>query len=69
MHDPRVHAQYVEEFRRHLRAPVELHDLDLHINDDAFVDTALSVFDRWVAEGRIPAGVKGSLAREEDLCQ
>lgn len=69
MHDPRVHAQYVEEFRRHLRAPVELHDLDLHINDDAFVDTALSVFDRWVAEGRIPAGVKGPLAREEDLCQ
>lgn len=58
MHDPRVHAEYVDEFRRHLRAPVELHDLDLHINDDAFVDAALAVFDRWVAEGRIPAGVK-----------
>jgi len=69
MHDPRVHAQYVEEFRRYLRASVELHDLDLHINDDAFVDAALEVFDRWVAEGRIPVGVTRSLAREEDLCQ
>lgn len=64
MHDPRVHAEYVDEFRRHLRAPVELHDLDLHINDDAFVDAALEVFDRWVSEGRIPAGMKASAARE-----
>ena len=69
MHDPGTHAGYVEEFRRHLRAPVELHDLDLHINDDAFVDVALEVFDRWVAEGRIPAGVEASLPREEDLVE
>jgi uncharacterized protein (UPF0261 family) len=54
MHDATGHAAYADEFRRHLRSPVELHDLDLHINDDAFVDAALSIFDRWVLEGRIP---------------
>lgn len=56
-HDPEDHAAYVEEFRRHVRPPIEMHDLDVHINDDAFVDEALRIFDRWVAEGHIPSGV------------
>ena len=43
----------MEEFRERIRAPVELHDLDLHINDDAFLDEALRIFDRWSAEGWI----------------
>jgi hypothetical protein len=54
MHDPAAHAALLDEFRRRVRAPVELHDLDLHINDDAFVDHALQVFDAWVAAGRVP---------------
>ena len=56
MHDPASHAAYVDEFRRSIRAPVELHDLDLHIEDDGFVDCALGIFDRWVGDGLIPRG-------------
>ena len=57
MHDPDGHSAYVAEFRRCIVAPIEMHDLDMHINDDAFVDAALDIFDRWVAEGKIPQGV------------
>ncbi len=32
---------------------VDLRRLDCHINDDAFVDTALEVFDAWRAEGHV----------------
>jgi uncharacterized protein (UPF0261 family) len=53
LHDPETHAAYCEAFRSALQPPVELHDLDLHINDDVFVDHALAIFDAWVAEGRI----------------
>ena len=31
-------------------------ELDAHINDDAFSDAALTVFDEWVAQGLVPAG-------------
>jgi uncharacterized protein (UPF0261 family) len=58
MHDPTGHAAFIDEFRRRIRAPVEMHDLDLHINDDGFVDVALEIFDRWVGEGRIPRGAE-----------
>lgn len=57
LHDPDNHAAYCEALRLSIRPPVELHDLDLHINDAAFVDHALAVFDRWVEEGRIVRGV------------
>jgi uncharacterized protein (UPF0261 family) len=57
LHDPETHRAYAEELRRSLKAPVEVHDLDLHINDDAFVDKALEVFDGWVHAGLIPRGV------------
>ena len=60
LHDPEGHAAYVDEFRRAVKAPVEMHDLPVHINDDAFVDCALSVFDRWVAEGKIPPGARSN---------
>ncbi len=58
MHDPASHAAFLDAFRAAARAPVELHDLDVHINDDAFVDHALAVFDRWVAAGQVPPGVR-----------
>lgn len=57
MHEPELHAAYCEEFRRAIRPPVELVDLDLHINDDAFSDRALAIFDQWVRDGLIPPGV------------
>ena len=33
---------------------VEKHHIDGHINDAVFAETALSIFDRWRVEGRIP---------------
>ena len=58
--DPQAHAAYVDEFRRSIRPPVELHDLPTHINDDAFVDAALAVFDRWIGEGKVPRGAQAN---------
>jgi uncharacterized protein (UPF0261 family) len=34
---------------------LEFHSLDLHINDDAFCEAALQVFDRWVSQGKVAA--------------
>jgi len=60
LHAPLAHGALVEELRRSVRPPVEFHELDLHINDAGFVTAALAVFDRWVAEGKVPVGRPGS---------
>jgi uncharacterized protein (UPF0261 family) len=57
LHDAQAHQAYGDALVRALRAPVEIHDLDLHINDPQFVDRALEIFDRWVAAGLIPRGL------------
>jgi uncharacterized protein (UPF0261 family) len=59
LHDPAGHAALVDEFRRCIRPPVEMTELDLHINDPGFVSAALAIFDRWVAAGHIPPGKPG----------
>src|SRR5208282_1202745 len=53
LYDPEAHRAYVEEFRRALKPPVALYDLDAHINDSDFVQKALEIFDQWVAKGLI----------------
>jgi uncharacterized protein (UPF0261 family) len=53
LHDPEGHRAYADEFRRSLKPPVQLFDLDLHINDPEFVTKALEIFDAWVAAGLI----------------
>lgn len=58
LHDPIAHAALTSELRRQARPPVELQELDLHINDPGFVYAALAVFDRWVAQGLVPSGRK-----------
>lgn len=49
MHDPAGHSAFVEAFRGSTRPPVQYEELDLHINDEAFADRALAIFDRWMA--------------------
>jgi uncharacterized protein (UPF0261 family) len=56
LHDPVGQKAFTDEFRNSLKPPVQVHDLDLHINDRAFSDKALAIFDDWVAKGHIPAG-------------
>jgi uncharacterized protein (UPF0261 family) len=57
LHDPQGLAEFVDAVRLSLRGPTELVELPCHINDAGFVEAALGIFDRWVSEGRIPAGV------------
>jgi uncharacterized protein (UPF0261 family) len=57
LHDPQGLAAFVDAVRLSVSGPTELIELNCHINDAAFVEAALGIFDRWVSEGRIPAGV------------
>lgn len=59
LHDPDGLATFIAAVRREVKAPTELIELDAHINDPAFSDAALGVFDRWVAAGRIVPGAPG----------
>lgn len=58
LHEPEAHAAFVAAMRAALPAGVALYEIDAHINDDGFVDTALAIFDRWVAEGTVPPGMR-----------
>jgi uncharacterized protein (UPF0261 family) len=60
LHDPEGLAAMVAALRGALRPPVELVEIDAHINDAAFSDAALAVFDRWAAAGRIVPGAGAS---------
>jgi uncharacterized protein (UPF0261 family) len=56
-HDPQALSGFVEAMRAAIRPPVELIATSHHINSPGFAEVALSVLDRWAAEGKIPAGV------------
>ncbi|HXT08974.1 MAG TPA: Tm-1-like ATP-binding domain-containing protein [Roseiarcus sp.] len=56
MHAPEALAAFLDESRRLPIGAAKLIELDAHINDVAFVETALRVFDAWVCEGLVPAG-------------
>nr|WP_139043757.1 Tm-1-like ATP-binding domain-containing protein [Mesorhizobium alhagi] len=56
LHDPDGLAAFVDEMRSAIREPTELHEIEGHINGEAFVSTVLAIFDRWVAAGIVPAG-------------
>lgn len=61
LHDADGLAAFCDEIRQSIKAPVRLVELDAHINDTAFTDTVLSIFDGWVAEGRIVPGLKSAV--------
>jgi len=56
LHDADGLSAFCAELRAHLRAPVRLVELDAHINDAAFTDAVLEIFDDWVARGSIAPG-------------
>lgn len=60
LHDPEGLAALVDELPRCLPAKVQLVALDAHINDAAFHEAALQVFDAWVAQGLIPRAEPGA---------
>ena len=57
LHDPEGLAALVDELPRRLSPNTQLVTLDAHINDAAFAEAALAIFDAWVREGMIPPGV------------
>ncbi|WP_116136906.1 Tm-1-like ATP-binding domain-containing protein [Trinickia diaoshuihuensis] len=57
LHDPQGHQVFIDEYKQLIEPPVDLRVLDMHINDRAFTDEALGIFDNWVEAGLIPPGV------------
>ena len=52
-HDPAGLQAFIDVMRTELKPPVELIEIDAHINDAAFADCALGVLDRWIADGTV----------------
>lgn len=55
MHAPDALAAFLQEARATAPGNAEMIEIDAHINDRAFADAALRIFDRWAADGAIPA--------------
>lgn len=55
LHDPEGLAAFTAALRDSVGA-TRMIELDAHINDAAFCEAALRVFDAWVADGTVPAG-------------
>ncbi len=56
LHDAEGLAAFVDAMRAAVPATTRCVEIDAHINDAAFVDAALQVFDGWVAQGLVPPG-------------
>nr|WP_325250806.1 Tm-1-like ATP-binding domain-containing protein [Amylibacter sp.] len=54
-HDPEGLAAFTDEVRKVMKAPIGYSEVDAHINDQAFADKALEIFDAWVADGTVTA--------------
>ena len=52
-HDPEGLAAFTDEIRKVIKDPISLTEVDAHINDQAFADAALRIFDAWSANGTI----------------
>lgn len=52
-HDPEALKAFLDEMRTAIQPPVQMTEIDAHINDQAFADTALAIFDAWVADGTV----------------
>jgi uncharacterized protein (UPF0261 family) len=54
-HDPEGLAAFIDEARKAISPRVTTTEVDAHINDQAFTDAALKVFDAWLADGTVAA--------------
>lgn len=52
-HDPDGLAAFTDEVRKVITTPIKLTEIEAHINDQAFADAALAVFDAWLADGTV----------------
>jgi uncharacterized protein (UPF0261 family) len=49
-YEPENHAAFVAELAKSVQEPVGFTELDCHINDQAFSDFVLQLFDQWLAD-------------------
>jgi uncharacterized protein (UPF0261 family) len=56
-HDPDALAAYIDESRKVFISPIQFVEVNAHINDQAFADAALAVFDAWVSDGTIQSSL------------
>ncbi|MFM7505006.1 MAG: Tm-1-like ATP-binding domain-containing protein, partial [Rubrivivax sp.] len=56
LHDARGLQAFITAMRGAVQNGTRCIELDAHINDAAFAEQALSVFDEWVAQGLVPRG-------------
>ena len=54
-YDPDAFAEFCDEMRSAMTDPIQFTEIDCHINDQAFADKALEIFDAWVADETIKA--------------
>ena len=52
-HDPEGLAAFLDEMRNAIRPPIRMTEIHAHINDQAFADAVLRIFDEWVSDGTI----------------
>ncbi len=52
-HDPEAFAEFCDEMRKVMTDPIQFTELDCHINDQAFADKVLEIFDGWVKDGTV----------------
>ncbi|MCY3873268.1 MAG: Tm-1-like ATP-binding domain-containing protein [Rhodobacteraceae bacterium] len=55
-HDPEGLAAFRDEARKAVQAPVQFTEINAHINDPAFAETVLGIFDDWVETGIVGTG-------------
>ncbi|HJW55447.1 MAG TPA: Tm-1-like ATP-binding domain-containing protein [Burkholderiaceae bacterium] len=60
LHDPDGLAALFDEVRTQIRPPIQLLECDAHINDAAFTEAALAVFDAWVRDGIVRPGIQSN---------
>ncbi len=53
LHDQEGLSAFLSEFEANCPSNVETHNIDGHINDAVFADTALAIFDKWCADGLV----------------
>lgn len=51
--DPKGLAAFCDEMRKSCPSNVQMVELDAHLNDPVFAETALSIIDDWIAKGTI----------------
>jgi uncharacterized protein (UPF0261 family) len=64
LHDPEGLKAFTDEMGHVVSPQTVFQTVDAHINDEAFAQAALSVFDGWVVAGLVPAGVVDAATEE-----